>query len=92
MTLHQKRRHPEYVEGCFGCKASQVSILGYDKPRESGHVDQTTQKRWDKGLENYAAARKQGVQPAGTNPRLVEQAMQISDRRGTAFKADKPFD
>lgn len=28
MTLHQERTHPEYVEGCFGCKISSVKIGG----------------------------------------------------------------
>lgn len=27
MTLHRARTHPQYVEGCFGCK---VGGVGYD--------------------------------------------------------------
>ena len=27
MSLHQKRTHPTYVPGCFGC---QVTTIGYD--------------------------------------------------------------
>ncbi len=26
MSLHRERTHPEYVEGCFGCKASTVDL------------------------------------------------------------------
>jgi len=26
MSIHRIRKHPDYVEGCFGCKASTVVV------------------------------------------------------------------
>jgi hypothetical protein len=87
VTLHQERTHATYVEGCFGCKAAQVQILGYDRPRESGHLDQTHQKNWDKELDLYKTARKQGIQPASTKTRDIRKAIEASDKVGKAFDA-----
>lgn len=49
--------------------------------------DATTQKKADKNLDEYAAARKYGIQPASTRPADVQAAVQISEKTGTAFKA-----
>jgi hypothetical protein len=49
--------------------------------------DTGTQKRWDKELDNYEAARKQGVEPRGTSQHLIDQAMKTSDATGVAYKA-----
>ena len=47
----------------------------------------TQQRRADKALDAYAAARKQGIQPASTRAADVQRAIQISDKHGKAFKA-----
>lgn len=49
--------------------------------------DATIQKRADKNLENYAKARKYGIQPKSTNERDVNYAIRESDRTGEAFQA-----
>lgn len=49
--------------------------------------DATAQKRADKNLDQYEAARKHGIQPASTRPADVQAAVRISDKTGTAFKA-----
>lgn len=46
----------------------------------------TTQKAADKTLDDYAAARKHGIQPASTRPNDVQAAVRISEHTGTAFK------
>lgn len=49
--------------------------------------DATAQKKADKNLDAYQSARKYGIQPRSTRAADVQQAIQISDQTGTAFKA-----
>lgn len=51
-------------------------------------LDFSAQKKWDKDLEAYASAKKQGVQPNSTKRAAVDRAMRASDRTGTAYRAD----
>lgn len=46
----------------------------------------SVQKAADKTLDDYAKARKNGIQPASTRARDVQTAVRISDMTGTAFK------
>lgn len=52
-----------------------------------GQVDATAEKRWDAELNAYAAARAEGIQPAGTSMAKVRAAVEASDRAGEAFNA-----
>jgi hypothetical protein len=45
-----------------------------------------TQKRADKTLDDYAKARKYGIQPASTRARDVQAAIRLSDKAGSAFQ------
>jgi hypothetical protein len=83
MALHQKT-HPVYVEGCFGCKAATLRI-GYCG---QGNQDATAQKRWDKELDLYASARKQGIQPDTTSTRSSQAALDWSERTGKAYSEE----
>lgn len=47
--------------------------------------DFTAQKKWDKDLESYASARKQGVQPEGTTRSKIEYAKRASNEIGVAY-------
>lgn len=49
--------------------------------------DTTRQKRWDAENEAYAAARAEGIQPAGTRMADIDKARAISDAQGSAFDA-----
>jgi hypothetical protein len=49
--------------------------------------DATTQKRFDKSLDEYRAARAQGIQPASTRPDAVRRAVEMSNATGEAFRA-----
>lgn len=47
--------------------------------------DYSAQKRWDKDLDSYAAARAEGIQPDSTRSHSVEMAKEWSDREGVAY-------
>lgn len=49
--------------------------------------DATAQKKWDKELDAYKDARKQGIEPAGTKMHQIENAVAISNETGLAYKA-----
>ncbi len=84
MTLHQEREHPEFVEGCFGCKISVVAVS--TGAANSGFS--MSPKAWDAELQAYRDLRKQGIQPASTKMKDIRVAEEISNRSGKAFKAD----
>lgn len=49
--------------------------------------DATLQKKGDKELDDYAAARKEGIQPASTKRHDIDTAKKASDLTGEAFQA-----
>jgi hypothetical protein len=84
MSLHKQVKHPEYVEGCFGCKVSTLELSTGDARGaviESG----TTQKKWDSELQAYRDARANGIQPGGTSRKHVEAAITASENLGRAY-------
>jgi len=83
MSLHQKQTHPEYVEGCFGCKISTLELGVGDA---NSKVSMSTSK-WDAELKAYKDARAQGIQPAGTSMKQIQKAVEISDKTGKAYGA-----
>ena len=83
MSLHRLREHPDYVEGCFGCKISTLELSPGDA--SSGKAIPT--KKWNKELDAYADARSQGIQPAGTRLGQIERAVEASDKLGRAYDA-----
>lgn len=84
MSLHQRTKHPEFVEGCFGCKIATLELGTGD----AGRPESMPQKKWTKELDAYAAARKQGIQPAGTSLKQVQKAVDDSNKVGKAFDAN----
>ena len=83
MNLHQIQKHPEYVEGCFGCKVGTLVMNAGDANSNL----QVSTRKWDRELEAYRTARAQGIQPAGTSMKKVQEAVQISEKTGQAYKA-----
>jgi len=73
MSLHQIQKHPEYVEGCFGCKVMTLELNSGDAVRD------ISDKKWTSELQAYRDARSQGIQPAGTSRAQVEQAHKASE-------------
>lgn len=49
--------------------------------------DTQTQKQWDRELDSYESARRQGVEPRGTKQHLIDEAMRTSDATGVAYQA-----
>jgi hypothetical protein len=47
----------------------------------------SAQKHWDAELAAYGAAMKQGINPAGTSMKQINDAVEISQRTGRAFDA-----
>lgn len=47
----------------------------------------TAERKWNKNLADYRAARAEGIQPASTRPKDIEQAKILSDYTGQAFRA-----
>ena len=87
MALHRERTHPEYVDGCFGCK---ISILQLSTGDARGDViaSGTSQKKWNSELEAYRSARAQGIQPNGTKRKQIQAAHDASEKLGTAYDAN----
>lgn len=50
-------------------------------------ADATSQKKADKALDAYEAARKEGIQPKTTRLGDVRAAVEHSDKTGTAYRA-----
>ena len=83
MSLHRERTHPEFVEGCFGCKALTVDL----NPGEANSRLTMSSKKWDKELALYRSARSQGIQPDGTSTAKIRKAIDASNQTGIAYGA-----
>jgi len=76
--------HEAYVEGCFACKIITLELNTGD----AGRADSMTNKKWIGELDAYADARSQGIQPAGTTMKAVNEAKAASDKLGVAYNAE----
>ena len=75
------RDHGSYAE-CLKAKTIKVAYCN-----SAGGFDLTKQKKWDRDLDAYRAARAEGLQPATTSRRDVDAARAVSDKTGKAFQA-----
>ena len=73
--------HASFAE-CMNDKGAKVAYAN-----SAGGFDYTAQKAWDRNLDAYADAKRQGIQPATTQRKDVEQAVILSDHSGSAFQA-----
>lgn len=66
MIKHQSK-HPEPVEGCFGCKLATINMSGTAMPTRRPMVQRydATEKQWQKDIPAYRALRGNGLQPRG---------------------------
>lgn len=83
MSLHRRTTHPEYVEGCFGCKVSTLE-MGLGDANSKTTMSTT---KWDAELKAYKDARAQGIQPDGTSMKAIQKAVDISNKTGKAYGA-----
>jgi len=74
--------HPTPVDGCFGCKGLTLQMNSGDAKRD------IPDKKWNAELKAYRDARDQGIQPAGTSMRHIEQAHKASEVLGKAYNAE----
>ena len=76
--------HTKCGDECFGCKARGLQLNTGDASSNKA----TTNKKWDGELDAYRAARAEGIQPAGTTMKAVQEARRASDALGSAYSAD----
>ena len=81
MSLHQRQIHPEPVDGCFGCKVSNLQ-LSVGAARNDGVM---TAKAHDKELGSYYDALRQGIEPVSTRTKDIDAAVRLSNDMGVAF-------
>ena len=81
MNLHRIQAHPEYVEGCFGCKIGTLQTSTGD----ANSMKAMATKKWDGELQSYRDARAQGIQPGGTSKKAVEASLKASETLGKAY-------
>lgn len=66
MSIHH-RTHPEYVEGCFGCKVSTLmlapSVAATTAWGGAAAREKAMERRWAKDMPAYKRLREQGYQP-----------------------------
>jgi len=84
MSLHRQQVHPEFVEGCFGCKIGTLQL----SPGDASSGKLMPSKKWNAELDAYKDARKQGIQPAGTSMKAIQEAHKASEVLGKAYNAE----
>jgi hypothetical protein len=84
----ETKENPDHIDSefcpCFGCKARTLQL----SPGDAASNKNMSQKKWDKELDLYRSARKQGIQPAGTSTRQVQKAIDDSNKVGKAYDAN----
>jgi hypothetical protein len=85
MSLHQIQSHPEFVEGCFGCKITTLELGTGDANSRAA----MPKRKWESELVRYKEARSQGIQPAGTTMDKIIAAEKASENLGRAYNAEK---
>lgn len=76
--------HSSYGE-CL--RSKRVATTGLESTNPSFATDR--QKKWNKELDAYESAVKQGVQPEGTTMPKIQKAMEVSEKTGVAYRAEE---
>jgi hypothetical protein len=76
----KEQNHETYAE-CL--QASNIAINSGD----AGSTMKMPAKKWDGELAAYREARAQGIQPAGTTMKAVNEAKDASQKLGVAYDA-----
>jgi hypothetical protein len=74
--------HTKCDEDCFGCKAKGLQLNTGDTTRD------IPDKKWASELQAYRSAREQGIQPAGTTRKHIEEAYSASAELGKAYNSE----
>ena len=82
------KENPDHVDSelclCFGCKARTLQLSTGDAAGNKGMPN----KKWDAELKAYKDARRQGIQPAGTSMKKIQDAVDKSNKAGKAYDAN----
>lgn len=81
--------HPTYG-ACLRSKNLSFPGVFSTRSQGAGSGDRSVQKRWDREIDSYKDARRQGIQPAGTQQWQIDAAVKQSERVGMAFDAGSP--
>lgn len=76
--------HPEPVDGCFGCKGLSIQMNTGDANSQRSMPT----KAFNKELDAYKEARAQGIQPAGTSMKKIQEAVKASETLGRPYNAN----
>ena len=76
--------HRSYGE-CL--RSKHIATTGLESTG-NGIPSREKERTWDAELSAYVDAKKQGIQPAGTDMASIRQALDLSDATGTAYQAD----
>lgn len=74
--------HATYADCCLDAGLRTYLV------RASKGEDGTAQKKWDRELESYYSARKEGIRPDGTTTAKIDAAKRRSDAAGAAYGRD----
>ena len=81
--------NPDHIDSedcpCFGCKARSLQLNPGDAASNKNGM---SQKKWNAELNLYKTARDQGIQPDGTSTKLVQKAIDASNKVGKAYDAN----
>jgi len=69
------------------CVRGKALKITYCRSATNPRNDATAEKRWNKELDLYASARRQGIQPETTKAKDITHALRESDRVGAAYGA-----
>jgi len=84
MSKHRREVHPVEVDGCFGCKVSNLQ-LSVGSARSNGMM---SAKQHDRELQSYYDATRQGIEPVSTRTKDIDAAVRLSNDMGVAFNGN----
>ena len=72
------------VDPCFGCKAKGLQLSTGDANSQSF----MSKKKYNKEMDAYKEARRQGIQPGGTTMKKIEAAHKASENLGKPYNGN----
>ena len=73
-----------HIDPCFGCKAKGLQLSTGDANSQSF----MSKKKYNKEMDAYKEARRQGIQPGGTTMQKIEAAHKASEALGKPYNGN----
>lgn len=73
-----------HIDPCFGCKAKGLQLSTGDANSQSF----MSKKKYNKEMDAYKEARRQGIQPGGTTMQKIEAAYKASENLGKPYNGN----